>query len=336
MGHKVLVFGLSVVCLVALVGVATPARAQTLEAKKVAAAPKLDGDVDAVWQEATPITVNVVGGVNLPGSSTRVTMRAVYTADRIYFLAQYPDATESLRRGPFQKKADGAWVQLVDPSDKGGDNNLYYEDKFAIIWAIKSPGFEQRGCMISCHAGEAGKPYGNKYLPAGETADMWHLKNVRSGPIGQVDDQYLDDTRWDKDKAPNAGRKSDAGSGGYADNKLINGKPEFARAGNRPAPPYWILANEKVAFDDSKYKAGDEVPSIVIAPFTGDRGDIPLAQKWQSGIWTYEFSRKLSTGSATDVQFTDASKKYAFGIAVFDNAQVRHAFAPSVSNMLLK
>jgi len=40
-----------------------------------------------------------------------------------------------------------------------------------------------------------------------------------------------------------------------------------------------------------------------------------------------EFTRKLKTGSQYDVQFDDLSKQYAFGVAVFDNAQVRHAFA---------
>jgi hypothetical protein len=36
--------------------------------------------------------------------------------------------------------------------------------------------------------------------------------------------------------------------------------------------------------------------------------------------------RKLVTGSEFDVQFDDLKKPYTFGVAVFDNAQVRHAF----------
>jgi hypothetical protein len=40
------------------------------------------------------------------------------------------------------------------------------------------------------------------------------------------------------------------------------------------------------------------------------------------------FVRKLVTGSEFDVQFDDLKKAYAFGVAVFDNAQVRHAFHP--------
>ena len=48
---------------------------------------------------------------------------------------------------------------------------------------------------------------------------------------------------------------------------------------------------------------------------------------------TVEFSRKLVTGSEFDVQFNDLKKEYAFGVAIFDNAQVRHAFSSGVFNL---
>jgi hypothetical protein len=311
-----------------------PLDAQTktvLVAKKVGAPPALDGTLDAAWSGAAPITVKAVGGKNLPGSSTEVSLRAVYTADTVYFFVQYKDATQSVKRSPWVKQADGSWKQLGDPADKGGDNNTYYEDKMAMIWAINSPSFEAKGCLAACHTGE-GKPYGNKYLPAGEKADIWHWKSVRTGTVGQIDDQWLDSTRYDKDKAPEAGRKSDPKTGGgYADNvnDAKNG-PKFALRGNRPAPPYWIVDGEKEPFDDSKYKAGDEVPGIVVAPFTGDRGDIAVKSAWKDGTYTLVFWRKLVTNSDVDVQFNDMKKQYAFGVAVFDNAQVRHAYVPGV------
>ena len=180
-----------------------------LVAKKATTAPPLDGMMKDVWKDAPAVSVKVVGGKNLPGGSTEVTLRSVYTADMVYFLMQYKDETQSFRRSPWQKQADGSWKKLTDPSDKGGDNNLYYEDKFAMIWNISSPAFEQRGCLSACHTGE-GKPYGNKYTAnAGERLDIWHWKGVRTGSVGQIDDQYADNTRYDKEKAPEAGRKSD-------------------------------------------------------------------------------------------------------------------------------
>ena len=315
------------VLLLALPG-AGAAQDTTLVAKKVAEGPTLDGKMKPIWQQATPLSIKLSGGRNLPSGSTEATLRALYDTDNVYFLAQWNDPTKSERRAPFQKQADGSWKKLVDPNDKGGDDNLYYEDKFALIWAIKSPAIEQRGCFAGCHLGET-KPYGNKYLPAGETGDIWHWKSIRTGSVGQIDDQYLDDTKYDKEKAPDAGRKSDKrDGGGYADNTLVDGKPQWAKKGNTPAPPYYILDSEKEPFDDSKYKAGDEVPGILVAPFTGDRGELPAQATWENGVWTLEWSRKLKTGSPTDVQFDDFSKKYAFGVAVFENAQVRHAFHP--------
>lgn len=303
-----------------------------LVAKKAAGAPTLDGSVDDTWKAAEPLTVKVVGGRNLPGGTTNVSIRAVYTADTVYFLMQYKDETNSVRRSPWQKQADGSWKKLGDPADKGGDNNLYYEDKWAMIWNIGSPAFEQRGCFSACHTGE-GKPFGNKYTPAAaERLDLWHMKTVRTGPVGQVDDQHVDGTRYDKDKAPEAGRKGDPKTGGGYVNNVSDDKkgPKFALPGNRPAPPYWILDAEKQPFDDSKYKAGDEVPGIIVAPFTGDRGDIAARIVHRDGVRTSVFWRKLATGSEFDVQFTDPKKEYAFGVAVFDNAQVRHAYSPGV------
>jgi hypothetical protein len=288
--------------------------------------------MEEAWKQAPPLTVKVVGGRNLPGGATEVTLRSLYTADTVYFLVQYNDPTESLRRSPWVKQADGSWQKLKDPADKGGDNNLYYEDKFAVIWNISSPAFEAKGCLSACHTGE-GKPYGNKYTPAaGERLDMWHWKGVRTGWTGQVDDQYVDHTRYDPEKAKEAGRKSDPkAGGGYLDNVSEDKKgPKFALKGNKPAPPYWILDTEKEPFDDSKYKAGDEVPGIIVAPFTGDRGDIVAKHVWKDGAMTIELSRKLMTGSEFDVQFSDLRKQYAFGVAVFDNAQVRHAYLPGV------
>jgi hypothetical protein len=160
---------------------------------------------------------------------------------------------------------------------------------------------------------------------------------VRTGTVGQIDDQYVDNTRYDKDKAPEAGRKSDPNTGGgYKANVSDDKKgPKFALPGNKPAPPYWILDAEKTPFEDSKYKAGDEVPGIVVAPSSGDRGDISARAAWKDGVRTVAFSRKLVTGSEFDVQFNE-KKEYAFGIAVFDNAQVRHAYTPGALKLVLE
>ncbi len=309
-----------------------------LVSKKVAAAPAMEPMLGEVWKDAAPLTFKAIGGKNLQGGSTEVTMRSVHTEDTVYFLIQYQDPTLSARREPWQKQADGSWIKLKDPNDKGGDNNLYYEDKLSIFWNISSPAFEQKGCMVACHTGE-GKPYGNMYTPnPGELLDNWHWKSVRTGAVGQIDDQYIDATRYDQAKAPEAGRKSDPKTGGgYADNLSEDKKGQrFALAGNQPAPPYWLLDSEKEPFDDSKYQANSEVPGIIVAPFTGDRGDISAKHSWKDGVWTVVIARKLVTNSEFDVQFNDMKKEYAFGVAIFDNSQVRHAYNGGVLKMKLE
>jgi len=112
--------------------------------------------------------------------------------------------------------------------------------------------------------------------------------------------------------------------------------PKLALAGNKPAPPYWILDSEKEPFDDSQYEAGDEVPGIVVTPFAGDRGDLSAKHAWKDGVWTLVIARKLATNSEFDVQFNDLKKEYAFGGAIFDNAQVRHAYNTGVLKMKLE
>lgn len=293
----------------------------TLQSRKVTAAPVLDGNGnDAAWKDAHPLEFITSGGAN--SSVLDVSMKSVYAADMVYFLVEWTDPTESQRRAPWVKQADGSWQQLKDgPS---GDDNKYYEDKLALIWNINDSiaGFNQAGCQVVCHIGE-GKPYGNKYTAsAGERGDIWHWKSIRTGPVGQVDDQWLDDTRYDPDKAKDAGRKSDPNTGGgYKDNKTADGKlPAYGAK----APPYWILDSEKKPFNDADYKAGDEIPGMIVAPYQGDRGDIAAKGVYAGGQWTLEIGRKLTTGSEYDVQFSDLSKSYHFGLATFDNAQVRH------------
>ena len=306
----------------------------SLSAVKAPQAPKLEAlAADPAWANAPELKIKLNNGTHFDNGSTTVALKAVYTPDRIYLLVRYADPTQSSRREPFVKQPDGKWVKLHDPDDKGGDNTKYYEDKFALLWNINNSikNFNREGCFALCHDDEATKPFGNKYTASeGELADLWHMKSVRTGYIGQVDDQYVDNTRYDKDKAPDAGRKGDPKTGGgYEDIKLVNGKPEFmskdGKAANKGGT-YYLRAEDKVPFDDSKFVAGDEVASILVSKFVGDRGDIDTAIEYKNGTWTAVLTRKLVTQGKYDVQFSDLGAEYLFGFAAFDNAQVRHAY----------
>jgi hypothetical protein len=305
-----------------------------LVAYSVDAAPTLDGVADdEAWANAQEITIPVAGGFN--SFATDANLKAVYTDNTVYFVLTYEDSTESWFRSPWQKQEDGTWTKVKDPNDKGGDNNTVYEDKFSMIWSINNSikGFETTGCFVACHAGENSdvKPYGNKYTASeGELGDIWHWKSVRNE--GQIDDQYLDSTRYSAD-TPEAGRHSDEKeSGGYVDNQTEDKTlPAFTSPSvdTTTGAPGYILDSEKVEIDQvglDELPAGSYLPAIIKSVIAGDRGDISAGWKWQDGVWTIEFSRALTTGSETDVQFEDLAGTYYFGLAVFDNAQVRHAF----------
>ena len=249
----------------------------------------------------------------------------------LYMLVQYADPTNSLQRGPFKKQADGSWTKLNDPKNKGGDANVYYEDKWAFLWPVDNAvkGFAQNGCMVACHAGEPGKPYGNNKhrerrgnsrLPAHE-GQSHRPARFRGRPVHRQHD-------FDATKSPNAGRKSDPGGAEYANLKVVNGRPEFMNKDGKAANAggtYYVVKGNEVPFDDAKFKAGDEVASYMIMPVSGDRADIKVVTTWKDGVLTSVLSRKLVTGSKFDVQFNNLGAQYPFGFAAFDNAQVRHA-----------
>ncbi|MCU0951457.1 MAG: ethylbenzene dehydrogenase-related protein [Burkholderiaceae bacterium] len=321
----------------AMVGCTTtdaPPAPNTLVAARAAAAPVLDGSAgEAAWAAAKPLNLKLEDGANFGGKGeTSATIKSVVVGDMIYFLIQYADPTMSMQRGPFKKQPDGTWIKLKDPADKGGDDNIYYEDKWAIIWNISMSDFPNKGCAATCHVGQ-GKPYGNKYAThAGQLGDIWHSKGARTLPFGLVDDQYLDATRYEPKNAASAGRKNEPGGPDYKGFGLVNGKPEFmnrdAKAANAGGT-YWVKEGDQVPFVDN-FKPGDEVASYIVFPLKGDRGDVKVAARWANGQWTYEVARKLVTGSQFDVQFDDMNKAYTFGFAAFDNAQVRHAMSYEV------
>jgi len=323
----------------------TPFEAPTGALVAIAAdAPALDGVADeAGWADAPGVATTTTGGAN--AGTHDVTIKSTYSGDMVYFLLTWDDATEDHLRSPWEKLADGSWKQQSNPDDPAGSggNNTYYEDKMSVIWNINEApiaNFENQGCFTVCHAGENSdiKAYGNKYTATeGELGDIWHWKSVRN--VDQLDDQYLDATRW-SEETDGAGRHGDPkDGGGYYNNKTEDGTmPMYmiAGGGDRNGDPGYIRETDIVDFDDSLFATGDLVPGVITAPFTGDRGDLTAGYAWADGVWTVELSRKMVTGSEFDVQFNDMAGIYHFGVAIFDNAQTMHSFQGGVTPFVFK
>jgi len=307
----------------------------------------LSGAVDNAWQKAAPLEVTLDNLPYEPSNGypgmreTTVTMKSLYDDEYIYFLIQYKDPTESLARFPWVKQEDGTWKQLKN-KDSTGHDNTYYEDKVGLFWNINTEGFSDDGCYVSCHMGiegdtSPGRKFTNK---PGETIDMWHVKSVRSSPLGLVDDQFMDSTNNAKANK-NFGRKGDAKTGGGYKTNINKDKtgPAYMNFPPSREAKYYVLPSLKTPFVDI-FEPGDVVPGIIITPFQGSRGDIEMRGNWDNGVWTIEIRRKLVTSGdkakIQDVQFDDLSKEYNFGISVFDNSQINHIFAEDVLTLKFK
>jgi len=326
------------------------AQQQKLVSVKTETAPTMDGKVDESWSKAAPFSIELSKLSYEPANyngmrKTKVSIRSLYDSENIYFLVQWTDPTQSLQRSPWVKQADGSWKMLQN-LDNTGHENQYYEDKMAMLWNISTKGFETRGCAAVCHKARGGKNAGiadtspgRKFTDKpGETLDMWHWKSVRTGSVGQFDDQYIDHA---KNENPDWGRHGDSKTGGgYSDNiNAAKTGPAFMNKDPGSPNKFWILASEKTDFVDT-FKPGDVVAGIVVSPFTGSRADISSQSSWENGTWTVEFKRKLVTteenAATQDVQFSDLKKAYFFGIAVFDNTQIDHLYHEGAQQLTFK
>jgi len=321
----------------------------TLDNVKTNASITIDGVVDPAWASAPVLKVNINKTPYQPSNGyggikqTMYTIQSMRNQDDIYFLIQWRDPTESLNRFPWMLQDDGRWQQLMN-KDNSGHGNTYYEDKMAILWNINLKTFKKKGCAAACHMakngkqkGVADKAPGRKYTKAGTTIDMWHWKAVRSNPVGQADDQYIHDNT-DPKANKNWGRSGDAKTGGGYKNNVKNGLPAFVQ-GELSNDAVVVLDANKTPFDMS-WKQTNRIPGIVTAPFTGSRGDLTAKGVWRDGMWILEIRRPLVTvgnkSSVQDVQFSDLSKSYDFGVSIFDNSQINHVYHDGVLQMRFK
>lgn len=331
-----------------------------LYSTRAASAPLLDGQAtEAFWRTAPAMTVETTEA-EAPGvanaSETQVTFKSVYTADSVYYLVTWKDPTYSIDRQRWAFDGQNWAKEDQNPLDKGGANTLY-EDKIAFMWSVNAPTFEADGPYATYRTMEEARQAGYqrpvKTAPKGESLDMWHFKLVRNGftTPGQVDDQFVNDI-FDVKTGPEAGRTSDKGEGGYYNNEremtLADGTkikvPRFGFANGATNEMLMtqdmIDSGRVVELTDAQVMAlpaGAHLPAVIGRPFSGSRGDITAGFHWNSGVYTLEFGRKLNTGDLErDVTFSDLTKTYFFGVATFDNTQIKHAVSELIEFKFLR
>lgn len=332
-------------------------------------APAIDGFFDPVWDRVARVRIRLTEGW---GEAEFVTVQAAYDATYLYMLVVWDDDKPSIRRQPWVKQADGSWKVLpaktpvpadgvtwaeykgaaVDEEDPARFN---YEDKMAIAWntygASTVAGFDKSGCTVMCHDPTKNKGPGTAYnytaqhlaakkytnAPA-EIADLWHWKLVRNNQHGKSDDQFVRYWVPGPTGAGDGGRASDVGASGYGNNPAVSGRPTY-RGPSLTVPPYYIFDSQKVLLSDTEsnaFLAGAEIPDMITSGPTGTRADVDAKGLHNTGTWALEFRRKLVTGDVNDVQFDDLVRQYAFGVAIFDNAQIEHRYSPMVAKLAFK
>lgn len=148
---------LIIVCGAALCICSQVCAEQTLVAAKVVSDPVVDGIYDPLeWQGAQPITTYE------PQRETNVTVRAVYTDTKIFFLVQWADADESREHKTLLW--DTGSGRYIDGPER--------EDVCALKWNM-----EVHPVDLSIFAD-------NYYR-----ADIWFWKACRTDPMGYADDK---------------------------------------------------------------------------------------------------------------------------------------------------
>lgn len=352
-GAAMLAGGVSLAAVGTMVYVLNDAMMQPLHILHTTEPPRIDGVPDeAVWARATPVEIHTVRGANLPGGEVKVRVRALTDDHRAYLLFEWPDSTRSQKHLPLRKTAAG-W-QVMEKQYGIQDEDHYYEDKFGVMLSRSS----QLAGGGATHLGprpladKPGSPNGRglHYTADGTVVDVWHWKSVRSGPLGQIDDNYFGPPMPAPDK-PGArytgGYTQDPKTGGGFEqnwtkiegSKLVEPRrlPKdhaalAARMGRIDLDPeqgdpgeWWMALEDTVPYSPEldTLPVGAVIPSVLIdRPFEGDRGDISARGTWQDGWWRLEVSRDLDTGSTFDLPIGDDVYLW---VSVFDHTQTRHS-----------
>jgi Ethylbenzene dehydrogenase len=195
---------------------------------KTGSAPNIDGVVDGLWANSQVLQFSTavpdVTGDVFRGYTGNVIpwvkMRSAYDDNNIYFLVQWLDPTQSLKRSPWYfNPTTKRWIQELGTFDFSTSpyRAPFYEDKAAFLWNINNSvnGWNSGTCYKSCHTGIPAADGSSRHYTnfASEKIDMWHWKSVRGGVNAgnQIHDQYQDNSY------PN-GRKADPGVDVYQNN----------------------------------------------------------------------------------------------------------------------
>ena len=168
---------------------------------KAASPPKIDGNVENLWDSAAKLSIvptvpdpgnNLFTGYN--GDQYTATIQSMYDDQNIYFLVQYADNTNSVYVATWYfDPGKKLWAQEPTSNTYNVNGQItrsgFGEDKLAMLWNIdfSTPLFASQTCYASCHVftpytnfsvtppvAVSNASNGNHYTNgASEKIDMW-------------------------------------------------------------------------------------------------------------------------------------------------------------------
>ncbi|MBK7561337.1 MAG: hypothetical protein IPQ06_13400 [Chitinophagaceae bacterium] len=191
-----------------------------LFSEKITTGPTIDGTIDALWANASKLSVIPAmpdpgngmwagyQGITLPTS-----IRSMYDNQYIYFLVEVQDADKNHNVSPWYfDPVTKLWNKEPGARTLDANGGLlregYGKDQLAFLWNIdnSTPKFTSQTCYASCHIFTPYLDYsvtpavmksnagsGNHYTNnQNEKIDMWWLHPQRGLVFGQLDDGYQD------------------------------------------------------------------------------------------------------------------------------------------------
>lgn len=168
----------------------------------------------------------------------------------------------------------------------------------------------------------------NAMKAAGAFLELWQWRGYRSNPAGAADDGYVLEYR-----------NLDAGTSPFFNNwdgaknepRFVynpasnNGRVALTEAEFRNPKAPVLNEKNRIKYDPNQgWKDGDIIPKYGSSEVKGSAGDnAPVTGKWEKGVWTVVWRRKLNTGNNDDLVLK-TGERYPIGLAVHDdNATAR-------------
>jgi len=313
--------------------------------------PTFDNALTAlVWDsiDAVEFTVGSDTAYNSdkPSQEKTIRMKALVADDSLlYIWAQWSDFDADTLFGQFRATwANGLEWAFNNPIDTSED--IHNEDRIYVMF--DNGGTNGADCASFCHTASDTSALGRRfYGAAGDDADIWHWKALRTGFADLAEDMYLS-----TDKVYGDPVVSPTGDILYFKNfdSLVNSTPTTFIVDpiymHQTGPAYegaTLLESEAPGGIFVHYDGNLEwyvVPPPPQQPFgrtlpgwyirdesghDGSRWDVQAKSSHGGGFWTVVFRRALTTTDADDIDFDFATKdSIQISVAVTENSGVKH------------